>query len=247
MKKNIMLRLSAVLLVAVLLTTCVISGTWAKYTTSDSADDSANVAKWGVTVTVTGDEAFGEKYDDNISGTGTKVVSAASGTNVLAPGTKGNLGSVTIAGTPEVMVTVVVGLDVTLTGWEADGSYYCPLKVSAGDTTLYGLDYDSAAAFETAIEDLVAYTLIAADADANTDGYQVAANTNLAYTVALEWEWDFESEDPDLAPDATPEQIADSKVEMDAKDTALGNAAADSTKTTPSILIELTASVTQVN
>lgn len=52
MKKNIMMRLSAVLLVAVLLTTCVISGTWAKYTKTGAADETARVAAFGVNIAV---------------------------------------------------------------------------------------------------------------------------------------------------------------------------------------------------
>ena len=86
MKKNIMMRLSALLLVAVLLTTCVISGTFAKYVTTDQETDSASVAKWGVTVDVAGDTTAITEYDGSaeahvITNTGEK----------LAPGTAGQL------------------------------------------------------------------------------------------------------------------------------------------------------------
>ena len=47
MKKNVMMRAASALLVAVLLTTCAISGTFAKYTTSATGTDKARVAKWG--------------------------------------------------------------------------------------------------------------------------------------------------------------------------------------------------------
>ena len=47
MKKNRMMRLASVLLVCVLLTTSVISGTFAKYTTTNTASDEARVAYWG--------------------------------------------------------------------------------------------------------------------------------------------------------------------------------------------------------
>lgn len=47
MKKNRMLRVAAVLLVAVMLTTSVISGTFAKYTTANDAYAEARVAYWG--------------------------------------------------------------------------------------------------------------------------------------------------------------------------------------------------------
>ena len=47
MKKNKMMRLASLLLVCVLLTTSVISGTFAKYTTTNTASDEARVAYWG--------------------------------------------------------------------------------------------------------------------------------------------------------------------------------------------------------
>ena len=47
MKKNTMMRIASVLLVAVLLSTCVISGTYAKYTSTVTTSDSARVAYWG--------------------------------------------------------------------------------------------------------------------------------------------------------------------------------------------------------
>ena len=83
MKKNIMMRLSALLLVAVLLTTCVISGTFAKYvTTSELEEDVATVAKWGIVMTVTGDDLV---YDDDKT---TKDATAKVLTDALcAPGT----------------------------------------------------------------------------------------------------------------------------------------------------------------
>ena len=47
MKKNRMMRAASALLVAVLMTTCTISGTFAKYTTSATGSDAARVANWG--------------------------------------------------------------------------------------------------------------------------------------------------------------------------------------------------------
>ena len=44
MKKNKMMRIASVLLVAVILTTCAISGTFAKYVTSGNGSDNARVA-----------------------------------------------------------------------------------------------------------------------------------------------------------------------------------------------------------
>ena len=77
MRKNKFMRAASGLLVAVLLTTCVISGTFAKYVTSADGTDSARVARWGFTDTsITFDDLFKSSYD-NVSGA----------EDVVAPGT----------------------------------------------------------------------------------------------------------------------------------------------------------------
>ena len=50
MKKNKTMRLASGLLVAVLLTTCAISGTFAKYVSDATNSDTARVAKWSIEV-----------------------------------------------------------------------------------------------------------------------------------------------------------------------------------------------------
>ena len=83
MKKNRMMRLASILLVCVLLTTSVISGTFAKYTTSVSSDDKARVANWGFTTTTLDFDLFDGTYDN-------VAYQASSGepTNLIAPGTE---------------------------------------------------------------------------------------------------------------------------------------------------------------
>lgn len=122
MKKNKTLRAAGILFLATMLTTCMTAGTFAKYTTSDSAEDSARVAKFGVTVTADG-TLFGEEYADadngnkpiNFSGdtnTGTVQVSAQ-GENVVAPGTRNDTGlGFTVAGKPEVDVQVTANANI---------------------------------------------------------------------------------------------------------------------------------------
>ena len=120
MKKNKMMRLASSLLVAVLLTSSVISGTFAKYVTSDSAQDSARVAKFGVVVTATGN-LFADTYKKAAENTpvlggsdqaSLSVMSEGSlGDNVVAPGTKNTDGfTFTVKGTPEVDVALTVEL-----------------------------------------------------------------------------------------------------------------------------------------
>ena len=188
MKKNTMMRVASALLVAVLLTTCAISGTFAKYVTSAEAQDSARVAKWGVVVGATGDEAFAEKYNDAANAAGTKVVSSVSGQDVLAPGTNGNLGGISITGKPEVMVDIAVTADLSLTGWKLDASTeYCPIIFTVGSTDIKidGTTIKTVAELEAAVEK--AFTDLSAT--------NVAANTDLARSVSITWRWDFAGDD----------------------------------------------------
>ncbi len=82
MKKNRTMRAAAVLLIAAILTTFAISGTFAKYTTSKTGSDTARVAKWGFNTTSI-------SITDLFSTTYTNV---ASGDNydVIAPGASGS-------------------------------------------------------------------------------------------------------------------------------------------------------------
>lgn len=117
MKKNKMMRVASFLLVAVLLSTSVISGTFAKYTTQDNAGDAARVAKWGVELQVAG-VLYGEHYEPGdsapsarTSANAASVTVGTTGTNIVAPGTKsGNGLSFKLSGKPEVSGTVTTEL-----------------------------------------------------------------------------------------------------------------------------------------
>ena len=159
MKKNKFMRLASVMLMLCLITTCAISGTFAKYTTSDSAQDSARVAKWGVAVNVEG-ESFAKAYDGDTVSANTVVSSNVD--DLLAPGTTGDFGSIAISGQPEVMVNIAVDAELELTGWEISGVEYCPLVFTVG-TEEYKIDginitsvSDLEAKVEAAFEELAA-------------------------------------------------------------------------------------------
>lgn len=194
MKKNTMMRLASVLLIAVLMSTCAISGTFAKYVTSDTAQDSARVAKWGVTVNVEG-ESFAKAYDSDTV-TFNTVVSSNSD-DLLAPGTEGNMGSISVTGTPEVAVNIVVDVELELTGWVIGGVEYCPLVFTVGGTEIKidGVNITSVDALEAKVEEVF---------EALSAG-EVAANTNLERSISGTWAWAFDGDD--------------------VKDTALGNLA----------------------
>jgi hypothetical protein len=120
MKKNKMMRIASVLLVAVLISTCAIAGTYAKYVTKAEATDTARVAKWGVLITVNGTEAFADKYQTHdkefgYEGEYSVVAFAEEGKEadkVVAPGTSSDdldqTLSASIKGKPEVATAYVV-------------------------------------------------------------------------------------------------------------------------------------------
>lgn len=113
------MRAAGFLLVGVMLTASIVSGTYAKYVTQDSAQDTARVAKFGVVATVSGD-LFGKSYstaDGNsiqawsVNG---PTVSASGATEaaadkVVAPGTKNGTGmTISVTGTPEVSTSLAL-------------------------------------------------------------------------------------------------------------------------------------------
>ena len=225
MKKNTMMRLSAILLVAVLLTTCIISGTWAKYVSTGSANDSARVARWGVTITA--NETTVATVTENPSGAENEVLVSSTSQIILAPGTNTTeLADLTISGTPEVAVTVAYTADLVLTGWTIDednnnetpNTYYCPLIITVNGTPYSGSSYSSTAAFETAVENAIAalgatYTL--AQIYPEIAGEVTPQNLGTIATapqVTVAWAYD-----------TTPAGT------NDAKDTLLGNAISLST------------------
>lgn len=80
MKKNRMMRLASILLVCVLLTTSVISGTFAKYTSTATGTDKARVAYWGFGLN--SEVAFKDLFTDTYT-----HVDSQNGDDVIAPGT----------------------------------------------------------------------------------------------------------------------------------------------------------------
>lgn len=119
MKKNKAMRLASVLLILTLLTTSVISGTFAKYVTEETATSTARVAKWGVAVTASG-SLFDVNYFDNetnttsknepTSGTSNISVKSSDTSKLVAPGTTSGANGLefTVTGTPEVKTKISV-------------------------------------------------------------------------------------------------------------------------------------------
>ena len=134
MKKNKMMRLASILLVCVLLTTSVISGTFAKYVTTDSASDTARVAKWGVVASINGN-LFGATYDQSeeiISHNSIAASVSSSNANelVVAPGTNNDDAlTLSVSGNPEVSTKVTYDA-----AEDTSGKNYanCEISLAAG-------------------------------------------------------------------------------------------------------------------
>ena len=238
-KKNWTLRAAVLMLALVLITSCFVGGTFAKYVTSDNAADLARVAKWGVSITAhpTGG-VFAKEYDA-IAGQENTVVADDGKTNVVAPGTKKeNAALVELSGKPEVSVKVTYSAEhFGLTGkWvDKDSNFYCPLIIKVtgkvGDTvkteTIKCAEKASADDVATAVKNAVA--ACSATYGPNTDLSTVAGDG-----LKISWEWPFEGT-------ANPGQT-------DEKDTYLGNQAATATGLNiPAIHIPVTATVTQID
>ena len=169
MKKNVMMRVASALLVAVLMTTCAISGTFAKYTTTNSGSDDARVARWGFQKTALAFEMFDGEYTN---------VESGNGDNVVAPGTFKEI-TITLvpqAEAPEVAYSFDVDVSVTTTG---DATELLNKLVWSLDGTEVG-DFD----------DLIAAV------DAKFDAATIEAGNLPAYkTIKIKWEWPFEKGD----------------------------------------------------
>lgn len=239
------MRVAGLLLALVLVTSCFVGGTFAKYVTSNGGTDSARVAKFGVKVEATGD-VFAKAYDAkdptvqdyNGDVIAKSVISSGTTDNdkVVAPGTaKENALTVSVTGKPEVAVEVKYEAHVTLNdkihtdhNWQLkDGSYYCPLVITVNGEEFDGLKYESATKFEEAVEGAI---------NKLTKNYP--ANTDLSKSgskgVVISWAWPFE-------------RAAGTKesVEFDLKDTYLGDQAAEGKAATVGIMV--TTTVTQID
>ncbi len=133
MKKNKMLRTASAMLILTIITISIIGGALAKYTTEATGSDTAVVAKFGVTATVSGD-LFGKFYKnvdggngigDGIGNDNSVKAKDESTTDVLAPGTQNLNGmKLSVTGTPEVATKVILGQKTDEDGTYANSDIY---------------------------------------------------------------------------------------------------------------------------
>lgn len=206
MKNNKMMRIAAVILMMTLLTTCAISGTFAKYVSSASASDTARVAKWSFKVgetdiaglTATADQQqftfnlFKTVYDTNNTSPNVNTeddTDVANGTNdtvIIAPGTWGYF-DIELKNASEVTASYTIN-------FEEITSSNVPLKFQKATVD----ENDATVAYPNGSWD-----------DLNT--INVTA-TNMAIngstTIRVYWQWAFDGNDGDTAL-GTAQNLAD--------------------------------------
>lgn len=226
MKKGVFPRIAAVLMILTLFSTCVISGTFAKYVTEGSTTATARVAKWGVKIEASPTDESGAPFKNSYATNGEvtnlkgeKIENAVLSTTgaVVAPGTSGGLGAINVSGTPEVAVNIAYTVtSMSFDNWTAEGAFYCPLVFKIGAQTITGTEYASdtelVEALTTAIEGF------SDNYEAGTDLSTLSDPNN----VSITWDWPIDGDN--------------------AKDTELGNA-----ETPATISLELTVTVTQID
>ena len=180
MRKNRMMRLASVLLVCVLLTTSVISGTFAKYTSEAKVDDKARVAYWGFGRAAT----IALDLFDDVYG---QTVDSADGANVIAPGTEkeatfGFAYTKSEEGpeAPEVAYTFVVDAEIT-------GNYTALDNNDNFVWTLNGSNYATVEKLLEAIEKL--------DGDKTYEAGTLPTGFGIGNTHTIGWAWDYSKND----------------------------------------------------
>ena len=193
MKKILALTL-AMLSVILLLTSCMditeIKNKLPNISQNDNETDNdfyARIAKFGLVLSAEGTEIKNVKAENGY------IIFDAS-PRVMAPGIITSQQCKTqVKGTSEIATKITTTADVTISGYEIDGSYYCPLTCTVNGKSKNGSDFDSAADFENWIEQQIA-----------TVTKQYPPNSKIDDVIInIEWKWYFLNTD-------------------DAKDTQLG-------------------------
>ena len=213
MKKNKMMRIAGILLIAVLLTTSLISGTFAKYVTRGEVEDHARVAKFGVTISGSG-KLFAETYyhtTNNRPADGVEdsanghliTVASSNGDEIVAPGTKSDPQApftVSVSGAPEVDVLITLGIAADSKDIYLKAGYNYPDRTTQaiGDTFTFEEDYYPIVYTLKLGNKVLASGNLAAIEEFLKD-YSLYVDTTKElnaenYTYTLSWEWAFESD-----------------------------------------------------
>lgn len=238
MRKDVLVRLAGLAIMLTLISSALVSGTYAKYTQAVTGSDTARVAKFAFNLTsgttTATQSQVGEASFDIFSTTDTGLYNSGAGASFIAPGTTGTL-QLDVDNLSEVNVSVAFALAETFTNMPA-GVAKIPLYYTIeGDDqrysdTLAGV-YDDSTDSDTSYKTL-------AELGSALAASLPASNGTVAQskTVTLNWTWPFAAQ-------------AGVTGQSDPDDTALGIAVAtaESPAAAPSVKLAVTVTVSQID
>ena len=131
MKKNVIFRIAAIVLMCTLVTACFASSTFAKYTSQAKATDSAVVAKWDIEYDGTKLDVVGSPKNITVDIFNDSAIAGHNANDInkqkIAPGTNGSFTIAQITNESDVVADIAVTAIVTNTNnipikWSTDGS-----------------------------------------------------------------------------------------------------------------------------
>lgn len=235
MRKDVLVRLAGLAIMLTLISSALVSGTYAKYTQAVTGSDTARVAKFAFNLTsgttTATQSQVGEASFDIFSTTDGGLYNSGAGASFIAPGTTGTL-ELDVNNLSEVKVSVAFALAETFTNMP-DGVEKIPLYYTIeGDPqrysdTLVGVYDDPDTSYKTLAElgSALATSL-------------PASNGTVAESrrFTLNWTWPFAAQ-------------AGVTGQSDLDDTALGIAVATagSLAAAPSVKLAVTVTVSQID
>lgn len=200
-KKHWTLRAAGLLFALVLITSCFVGGTFAKYVKSVSGTQMARVARFGVEITAKDKTAFKTTYTTDARGLsiGTNSVISSDNHKVVAPGTgEDDTVTLSITGKPEVAVHVELAMkeEEIMDVFLKNGTYLDLTTANPDDEfildkpyhpVVFTLKKNSNVEKTGTISEISAYLA--------TLSTNCAADTDLGTvfgTYSLSWKWDFE-------------------------------------------------------
>lgn len=195
-KKNKKTAVIVALLLALIALLCFGGYTFSKYVTSGNGTGTAQVAKWGYTIEVNGNNLFGQKYKfDGVASKATAeennlTVKASGDYNVIAPGTTGSM-TFNVKGQAEVKA--IVAMFITEAAQD-EGIKDIVLKVqkAGGEEIVYNPVKWTLKKNGTIVAQNTTLTKVAETFYTDAVNGTKEAGTDLDETYELTWAWAFE-------------------------------------------------------
>lgn len=189
MKKNKMLFLGLITVFVAVLSLSLVSGTYAKYTSTATGSDTATVAKWAWKVNTNDVPNAENKVTFNLFETILDTDTGSADDDVkaelIAPGTKGSF-VLTITNNSEVSGEVTIAIEISHNG----STKYMPLKLTVTGT-------------DAAVTPAVDHDLKKVTANGNAEF--ALSPSPVTKTVTVSWEWPFST---DVATDVKDTALA---------------------------------------